>query len=73
MGDFFWDLTKRITGVVYYRACDIMGVIIVDGKEFGSYHTPSWYRMLWCARTPVITACLLTSRYHPAGGMLGVS
>ena len=58
--------------MVYYRECDIMGVITVYGKEFGC-HTPSRYRMLWYVRTPVGTACLLTSRYHPAGGILEVS
>ena len=64
-------MIKHITGVVYYRGYDIMGVITVDGKEFGC-HTPSRYRMLWYAGTPVGTACLLTSRYYPAGGILGV-
>ena len=62
---------ERITGVVYYRGYDIMGVITVDGKEFGC-HTPSRYRVLWYARTHVGTACLLTSPYHPAGRILGV-
>ena len=49
-----------------------MGVITVDGNEF-ICHTSSRYRVLWFARTPVGAACLLTSRYHPAGGILGVS
>ena len=70
MGDF-WDLIKRITGV-YYTGYDTMCVMTADGKEFDC-QTPSRYRMLWFTRIPVDTACFLTSRYHPTGGILGLS
>ena len=48
--------------MVFYGEYDIMGVITMDGKEYGC-HTPGKYGMLWYARTPVGTPCLLTLRY----------